>query len=279
LSLRRLYALVGAAWGLLLGAGAAFGMVAFALGASWLFLFGDDPWPEAVGPVVFGVGLLAGLLVLALGVWAGHRLGSRYESAPREAQDVARRRGVTLLWGWGATVAALVALSTISALRYNSERETAAEQERQFTALVQVRHRIGSVKATTDVGGGTRVATIYLRGDRAGAYRLDWTLDERTYRTVLDEGSRQLSLPEGEESVELRFDLATLRERYRDRVLSGEGGVLVEEDFQLHLMLTPQLTEAERRSIPGREVHNLELGDSQLIAEVVGAVPVRFVIR
>jgi hypothetical protein len=153
-----------------------------------------------------------------------------------------------LLWAWGATVAVLVALSTISALRYESERATAAEHERRFTALVEARHRIESVEAAADPPA-TRVATILLRGDREGAYRLDWALDERTYRTVLDQGTRQLSLPGGDGSVELRFDLATLRERYRDRVLSGAGGVLVEEDFRLHLTLTPQLTEAERRSI------------------------------
>jgi hypothetical protein len=278
LRLRRLYALVGAAWGLLLGAGAAFGTIAFALGASWLFLFGDDPWPEAVGPIVFGVGALVGLFILALGAWAGHRLGSRCEGAPREARDGARRRARTLLWAWGSTVAALVALSTISALRYDSERETAAERERQFTTLVEARHQIDSVEASAATPA-IRVATIHLGGVREGDYRLDWMLDESTYRTVLDEGVRRLSLPGGAESVELRFDLATLRERYRDRVLSGAGGVIVEEDFQLQLTLTPELTEAERRSIPAREVHNLDLGESELVARAVEAIPVRFEIR
>ncbi len=276
--LRRLYALVGAVWGLLLGAVAAFETIAFALGASWLFLFGDDQWPDAVGPVVFGLGALIGLFVLTLGVWAGLRLGSRYERAPQETWHLARRRGHVLLWVWGAVIAVLVAGSTISALRYGSEREVAAEREQWFAAFVQQRHRVERVEITAEAPAA-RTATLHLRGDREGAYRLDWVLDERTYRTVLDEGTRELSLVEGEETVEIRFDLATLRERYRDRVLSGPGAVLVEEDFRLHLTLTPLLTAAEQRSIPAREVHNLELGASELIAEAVGVVPVRFEIR
>jgi hypothetical protein len=123
------------------------------------------------------------------------------------------------------------------------------------------------------------LVTLHFIGDRDGRYRLDWVLDDRTYRTVLDEGTGSLALGPVPETFEIRFETALLRDRYLERVLSGARGVLVEEDFRLSLTLTPELDETERASIPEREVHNLELGASELISRETSAIPVRFEIR
>ena len=66
-------------WGLLLGALDALFAVAVAAGYSWLFLFGDDPWPEVVGWVIpaFGLGVFAMVLLACVvsGLRAGRETG------------------------------------------------------------------------------------------------------------------------------------------------------------------------------------------------------------
>jgi hypothetical protein len=270
--------LVGAAWGALLGGFAAFEAIAFALGASWLFLFGDDRWPAGVGPIILTIGALVWLAGVAIGGWAGYRAGVRHEAGAPAAYGSARRRAHLWLGAWAFTVALLIALAATSAGRDRADRELALERENRFAELVEARHRVERV--AVDVSSPVlRVVTLHLMGEREGHYRLDWVLDDRTYRVVLEEGTRALALGSGGDTVRIRFEMATLRDRYLERVLSGARGVLVEEDFQLHLTLTPDLDESERASIPPREIHNLGLGESGLIFRETAPVPVRFEIR
>ena len=256
----------------------AFGTIAFALGASWLFLFGDDRWPAGVGPIILAIGCLVGLLVFVTGGGVGRRVGARYEEASLASQGAARRRAHLWLGAWGLAVTLLITLTAASAVRGRADREQALQREDRFAQLVEERHRMERVlvDAPSPV---TRIATLQFTGEREGRYRLDWVLDDRTYRTVLDEGTNTLTLGPERETFEIRFETAMLRDRYLERVLSGARGVLVEEDFRLSLTLTPELDETERASIPEREAHNLDLGESGLISRETAAIPVRFEIR
>ena len=65
MSLRSLYTLVGAAWGVVLGAPTAVMVSGYLLAAAWLFLFGDDPWP-AHSWLVLLPGPIAGIAIMRL---------------------------------------------------------------------------------------------------------------------------------------------------------------------------------------------------------------------
>ncbi len=91
--LTTLYGLVGLVWGVLLGGIAALAVMAMAAGVSWVFLFGDDPWPEAVGWVIPLTGLTAFLGALALCTSLGLRSGRRAASRPRPEAGASRASG------------------------------------------------------------------------------------------------------------------------------------------------------------------------------------------
>lgn len=60
--LKVLYGLAGLAWGLVLGPMFGLWVGAVVAGVSWLFLFGDNPWPESTGwiiPVIASAAALA----------------------------------------------------------------------------------------------------------------------------------------------------------------------------------------------------------------------------
>jgi hypothetical protein len=92
-----MYALAGTSWGLVLGVVAAVTAVAYALGFSWLFLFGDDPWPANIGWVYLAGGIAVFLAVFALFLGVGYRRGRRLEARGAGAAEI--RRGAWLITG------------------------------------------------------------------------------------------------------------------------------------------------------------------------------------
>ena len=77
MSARWLHVLTGVVWGMVIGAPAAVFTVAAAAGFSWLYLFGDEPWPDSIDWVLPLLGLGAFLAVLlgcvVLSLQAGQR--------------------------------------------------------------------------------------------------------------------------------------------------------------------------------------------------------------
>lgn len=270
MSPRSLYTLAGAAWGAVIGAPVAVLISGFLLGAAWLFLFGDDPWPTRSwlvllpGPVV-GVAILLG--ATALGRW----YGSRAESA---------QRAVSLL-GLAALVGLLEVAAVFSLERgQQRERADAAALEENFARLVEMRHAITSAKAQStawDDGQATGLTmTISLVGRRPGDYRISWELTETLHHTPLLVGEERLTLVAGDTVVYVPIDIRTIRDRYRSEVLGGRGGVLVETEWPFKARLRPLLSRSEARELPGRELQNLRLGYSALLSEAEAAVPVYF---
>ena len=92
---RTIWTMAGLAWGLLVGLAASLQTAAFLFGVGWLFVFGDSPWPAAVGPVVLSMTIVAGLVPAFLIAWIGRRLGIAFESEGRQRLR-ARRRGWTV---------------------------------------------------------------------------------------------------------------------------------------------------------------------------------------
>ncbi len=95
--LSRLYALVGLVWGLVLGAMAAWSAYAAAAGLSWLFPFGDEPWPASATWVPPAVAIAVGAGVLVVSVGLGYAYGGTLGRFGRLRHRTARRRALGLL--------------------------------------------------------------------------------------------------------------------------------------------------------------------------------------
>ena len=71
------YAIIGGILGGFLGlVVATFGIAALA-GMLWLFVFGDNTWPDAAERVLSAIGILILLASIWLGAWIGYRRGNR----------------------------------------------------------------------------------------------------------------------------------------------------------------------------------------------------------
>lgn len=269
--LRGLYLLVGLVLGSLAGVAVAFEVFALAAGVSWLFLFGDNPWPAGVERYLVGIPLAAGLATLAAGLGVGYAVGRRSESAP--GPERLRRRGYGLLLAGLALWLVVGFLVGWQAERQTAARATAAVQEAAFADLRRARHDITGISVADD-GGEVLHITLGLTGTRRGAYRLTWRLDETLYGATLSSGERRLDLGPQAPPLDLAFEPARLAQRYRATVLEGRPDrVLVDGPFRLRLWLEPLLTDDERQALPAREIGNLERGLSELRFETELDVP------
>ena len=270
--LRTLYLLVGLVLGGLAGVAVMIQVFALAAGVSWLYLFGDDPWPARAEWILLGTSLAAGLATLGAGLAIGYTVGRRYESAPRPER--ARRRGTGLLLGGLALWLLVVVLALWQQERHSSVRATSAVAETAFGELLQARHVITGV-SVMDAGAEELRLSVGLAGTRSGAYRLAWRLEDPLYDVTLLSGERRLALGPDAASADLDFEIAILAERYRETVLKGRGDkVLVDGAFRLRLSLEPLLDDEERQALPAREIGNLERGLSGLRFETEVEVPV-----
>lgn len=272
---RTWYALAGASWGLVLGSLAALAAVAYALGFSWLFLFGDDPWPASSGRVILAAGIGVFLAVFGLLLGVGFRLGRRLEAGGAGAAEIrraARLIAVSVALGLGA----LGALA-LKASAEERAAEVRAERGAAFSELLSRRHDLA--EWSSEARGDSVIVHLTLSGSREGRYLLSWVLGDGLYGKELMRDSTELALAEGERDLSLVFETPLVALGYRERVLEGRGGVLVETELPLLVALRPLLSPAELASLPSHERHNLEIGASRLRIEAERGVPFRFVLQ
>src|SRR5262249_2601405 len=62
MALRHLYLLASVLWALVLAPIAALMAIAIGAGVTWIFVLGDNPWPNWVEEFLLGLGIVAGLL-------------------------------------------------------------------------------------------------------------------------------------------------------------------------------------------------------------------------
>lgn len=272
-----LYVLTGLVWGLLLGALAALFVVAVAAGVSWLYLFGDEPWPEAVDWALpaLGFGVFAAVLLgcVVLGLRAGRQTAA---AAPEEAAR--RHAGARRLLAVGGLLALVLAGAAAARIAgQDAARETGARQAARFDALQSERQRLTAVslsRATRPMAYDLAVST---RGARGGAYRLSWVLRSSGYAEALAEGDGEIVLEPGDNRASLPVDAWAIIERYHDLALGGRDvDVEVAEHFRMEVTLTPVLGEAERRQLPAHEVRNLSLGQSALMDRATADLEMQF---
>lgn len=270
--LRTLYAIAGALWGLLAGLALAFELAGLMAGISWLFLFGDDPWPDSAAWYV-----LAGPLAVGAGAFVactafGFAYGRRQESAP--SPRAARRRGVRLLaLGLGLWLALGFAAAAYQG-RERDSRMRAAEQEAAFEELREAHRTVRAVTPLPERDGAIRVR-IETGGTRDGGYLLAWRLEVPSYRVDLLAGELEVRLDAGDPEIELVLDAREIARRYRTEVLHDpQTRALIDATLDLHLALEPVLDAGERALLPPRELDNLDRGLSLLRFEVRARVPV-----
>ena len=272
---RTLYVLAGASWGLILGTLAAVAAVSYALGFSWLFLFGDDPWPESSGLIILAGGIAIFLAVFALLLAVGYRRGRRLEARGAGAAEI--RRGAWLIAGSFALGLGTLGAVVLKAGADDRAATIRAEQDAEFGELLSRRHDLSDWSSEGYEDSVT--VNLTLSGSREGRYRLSWVLSDGLYGEELFRDSTDLELRPGDREITLVLETSLVARRYRERVLAGRGGVLVENELPLLVALQPLLSPEEQASLPGRERHNLEIGASTLRVEMERGVPFRFTLR
>ncbi len=95
---RHLYVLLFAIPALLASAVAAALLTAAAAGSLWLFVLGDNPWPDSVGTALGAAFVVAGAAMWIALLTLAYRIGTHEESRPSlNRLHVALAAGVTLL--------------------------------------------------------------------------------------------------------------------------------------------------------------------------------------
>jgi hypothetical protein len=259
-SARALFIIVGAAWGLLLAV--AGGFVAHV---------------TTTGPSDLGFALAIGLAMLvggAIGGWRYGRIGGAGMGArlPR-----ARRSGYRLLGLWAVVAAALLVALIVDTEWRATERQAveAAAQDAAFQRLLADRHRIERIDFFGwNADSGT--AGVIVRGVRDGTYQFAWEITEPTYGRTLDSGEETLTLEPGRRTIIIGLEMGRLAAAYREKVLTGAGGVLIQETLHLSAHLTPVPDPAEQEILPPAELQDLIDGRSPLRDVGTGTVAVSF---
>ena len=145
---RMLHGLTGAVWGLLLGALGGVFTVAAGAGFSWIFLFGDSPWPEAAGWLLPALGLGVFAIVLFACVALGLRAGRQAAAAAPE--DTARRHAAARrLCATGVLLALVLAGAVTMRLTGQEDaREIADRRAAGFEILQSERQRLAAVSVS-----------------------------------------------------------------------------------------------------------------------------------
>ncbi len=269
--------MTGAIWGALVGGFLALWAVAAAAGVFWLWLYGDDPWPESASTWILGIGL--GVWIVC--IWAGWNIGkARGEIADEKA-------GYSLKGARRAASRALLLaiLALIGAgfffvdLRDASQTKRAAseEKERAYQHLLQTRHTFRAVTASHDTAANALRLTIGTAGQRSGPHRL--TVHVTSSRLGEDGWERVevVSLGAGLQTLARQVPLGDIKTLV-GRSLFGDGETQADADIVLTVRgrLVPIVSDALADSLPARVLRNLDLESSNLIDEVNTAVTVSF---
>jgi hypothetical protein len=251
--------------------------VGAAAGVFWLWLYGDDPWPESASIWILGIGLA----VWSVCIWAGWDLGkARGEIADEKAGyslKVARR---------AATRALLLAILALIGAGYffvdlraagQAQRAVSEEKERAYQHLLQTRHTFRAVTASHDTAADALHLTIGTAGQRSGQHRL--TVHVTSSRLGEDgwERTEVVSLGTGLQTLTRQVPLAGIKVLV-GKSLFREGETRADADISLRVRsrLVPVVSEALADSLPTRVLRNIDLQSSNLIDEVNTTVTVSF---
>ena len=274
MSIRSITLAGGVLWGLLLALIVGALTLAFLASVSWLFLFGDGPWPKASETLLVASAATFAALAFGITIYLSVLLGRRLESWPAQAQA---QKMAFLFTG----ASCLAIMATVAALYFGDQsnqqaRATANQKEEHFVLFASSLHRISRIEQS-QLSNRTAQLHLYLDGQRRGSYRFHWSIVDRLYKKTLLEGENSESLNSSSEPISLELDIEELAQSYQQQILTGPpGNVLVDQSFEFQAWLEPLLTSQERDSLPERELHNLSIGRSAMRFPFEGKVAVRF---
>jgi hypothetical protein len=238
-------------------------LFSFAAGVSWLWLFGDNQWPETTQWVLPLIGAIGGLLVAASCIAVAYTYGKSREVLALATRGRERQKIAVLI----ITPLLIATLLSIKACKekqaYTDAMAIATQREAAFAGLVAACHKVNDISITQDTDGVFHTV-VRLTGKREGTYRLSWQVTDTRYSGLLASGSQVTWLQPGAREVGIAFTLIELARRYEAKVLKGHSGILVEQLFELTTALEPVLSEAERAALPPGERRRLEAGESPL---------------
>ena len=277
MKIRYLYVIASLLWALVIGPLACLATVGISAGIAWLYLFGDNQWPNATEWVISLLGIAVGFVIAIAVILIGYRRGIQREASPRMNQKLEQRRAMTLLIA-PIFVMLLVATAIWINARNNREAMNAATmREAAFANLVNANQKIVGVTLTSDAKGIIR-AVIRISGEREGDYRMNWRVIPSSYATAVMTDNRILKLRRGDDEAEINLSLDELQRQYQSVVLGGRGGALIDEDFHFEVFLYPQLPFDKNLALPPGEKRRLETGESPLRSRGTARFPMRFTI-
>jgi len=276
--LRHQYLIAGVAWAFLLGPAAFLLLFGFAAGASWLWLFGDNPWPTATQWALPLIGAIGAAMTALACVLIAYEYGKARETGAGASSRTERRK-VLILAVFPLAIILLVGLNSWrDSQKYAKDMEMVAQREAAFAALAGARYRITDI--TIDRSEQDRFhATVRMNGEREGNYHLHWQVADTGFGATLASGDETIALRTVNAQAEINFTVDQLTQSYQTKVLKGRADVLVQEPFELDAWLVPILSEDERAALPPGEQRRLGKLDSPLQSKREIRFPVRFIIR
>jgi hypothetical protein len=220
------------AWGLVLGAAAALGAGAMLLAAAWLYLFGDDPWPQSFDAAVLIGSAAVGLLTCAA-------VGAGVAALPRLSPGLDRRLRSSAALRW--TVLAIPLLLAAGAVAAYARQQAAwtterAAAERQEQRRAQA-HRLTSAEWRFDAPSGRLFVELSAEGAAEGTYSLLWEAHGVGASEAVGFGAVIGSLPAGPGRLSLQLDASALARRYAESALSRPEAVQIDLPLTLEFAL------------------------------------------
>lgn len=278
MSRKGLYLAVGFVWSTVISLGVALAVSAIAAGAAWIYLFGDDTWPDWANWAILGAGGVAWLLSFAICMLVARTVANRYDEPADEQHAGQRGSG----FAWLLLLAGLAAAGGFAWWEYGRETEVVAARDRAdqaagyFAVLDSRTHRISGITVDWPGGGGDGSAQITLDGQRDGQYRLDWQVRDGGHEKPLQEGIQTLQLAPGVRQIDIPLSAERIVEGYRELLSRQDANVMVDEAFLLETILSPIPDDEELSRMPAHETQNLNNGQSALIDRSSAEFTVRF---
>lgn len=221
-------------WGATLGAAAAFWAAATLLAAGWVYLHGDDPWPQqftslTVPMVAALVGLSA--FAAAAALWLG---------LPRISPSLDRRLGASAPLRWAILLLPMLLWAgSLWGLQrqqasWDAERAATEQAERRMAGA----HRLTSAEWRLDGPAGQLRLDLTSEGT-AGAYELRWVAFAAGVAEPLGSGAAAQALPAGRAAITGEIDAAALARIYAEAVLTRPESVQIDLAMQVELSLLP----------------------------------------
>jgi hypothetical protein len=274
MKLRHRYLLVGIAWALLLAPVVTFAFTSFMLGAFWLYVFGDNPFPQWLDGFILITGSIVFLLTATTSIHLSRKYGRLRESSALGDAPEEHRRALFL----GLLPVVLLALTAL--VVWQRAGDTAAgsaqldNQIAEFNQLKADRHVLQEL-SVTDSNKEHFQIHLSTSGRLPRTYSLQWQVNAQPYGEVLSNERFVALTNDTPQQLSFEFTLAELAQSYRDQFLTA-GNVVVDEAFTLSVTLIPVVDDKEIQAWPEFERFQWEQGKSALASTLTTIIHVSF---